>query len=67
MLQLIESIRFRHDAPSDEMMLILDKKAATPSSDRTVKCKTFIVPKSLVKSYEILVTCDGFGMLKLRS
>ena len=26
---------------------------STPSSDRTVKCKTFIAPKPLVKSHEI--------------
>ena len=43
----------------------------TPSSDRTVKCKTFIAPKLLgKKSWNfqwILVTCDGFCMSKLRS
>ena len=43
----------------------------TPSSDRTVKCKTFIAPTPLgKKSWNfqwILVTCDGFCMSKLRS
>ena len=44
---------------------------ATPSSDRTVKCKTFIAPKPFgKKSWNfqwILVTCDGFCLSKLRS
>ena len=43
----------------------------TPSSDRTVKCKTFIAPKPLGKKLWNLqwklVTCDGFCMSKLRS